>query len=122
LHKDLLGLRRDLLRSERAHIDGATLSSDLLVLRFFEPGATDRLLVLNLGPDADIAARAEPLVAPQRGREWAIEWSSEDVKYGGSGTPPLRPDRWLMPGYAAVLLAPCEAPAPPLRARRRQKA
>jgi maltooligosyltrehalose trehalohydrolase len=116
LHERLLRLRRELLRSERVHIDGATLSSDLLVLRFFETGTADRLLVVNLGPDADIAARAEPLVAPPRGREWAVEWSSEDVKYGGSGTPPLRPDRWLMPGYAAVLLTSYEASAPPPRA------
>jgi maltooligosyltrehalose trehalohydrolase len=34
-------------------------------------------------------------------------WSSEDPRYGGSGTPDLDTDEnWRIPGESAVLLAP----------------
>ena len=110
LHRDLLGLRRALLRAPVPQVEGATLSPHLLLLRYAAAGREDRLLVVNLGADADIMRCAEPLVAPPINRGWAIEWSSEASSYGGSGTPPLEPTRWLISGCAAVLLA---ATAPP---------
>jgi hypothetical protein len=50
---------------------------------------------------------AEPLVAPPSGAEWALEWSSDEPRYGGPGTPPpfTRAGLWL-PAEAAILVAP----------------
>ena len=37
-------------------------------------------------------------------------WSSEDCRYGGSGTPPLETRlNWIIPGHAAVALRPAPA-------------
>jgi maltooligosyltrehalose trehalohydrolase len=120
LHRDLLRLRRDLFASGFAGIDGATLSTDLLLVRYRRSTGDDRLLVVNLGTDTDIAPCAEPLVAPPAGHDWRIEWSSEAPAYGGGGTPPLEPARWLMPGFAAVLLAARPTAAETARPTRRR--
>ena len=49
----------------------------------------DRLLVVNLGRDLHLRQAPEPLLAPPEGRAWEMRWSSEDVIYGGCGTPAL---------------------------------
>jgi hypothetical protein len=38
-------------------------------------------------------------------------WSSEDVRYGGRGTPAVEDEegRWKIPGEAAVVLRPIKA-------------
>jgi maltooligosyltrehalose trehalohydrolase len=112
LHKDLLRLRREdaVLRSR---IDGAVLSDEALVLRFFDHRGDDRVLFVNLGRDLKLDPVPEPLTAPLEGRIWSVEWSSEDPAYGGTGTPP--PDTtkdWVVPGHAAVLLRPSEPKGP----------
>jgi len=49
----------------------------------------------------------EPLLAPPEFMRWKIIWSSENPKYGGSGTPPMDTlDNWYIPGHAAVVLGP----------------
>jgi maltooligosyltrehalose trehalohydrolase len=108
LHQDLLALRRTdpvfgALPRERP--EGATLNDDAFLLRFGR-GADVRLLVVNLDNDLVLARAAEPLVAPPEGTTWSLLWSSESPAYGGGGTPPPEPDRWLIPGHAAVVLAP----------------
>ncbi len=49
----------------------------------------------------------EPLLAPPEESQWEMLWSSESARYGGSGTPePETDEGWLIPGHAAILLAP----------------
>jgi maltooligosyltrehalose trehalohydrolase len=88
-------------------MDGAVLSENAFVLRFFHPANGDRLLIVNLGRDLDLEPAPEPLLAPPaRGSQGRPIWSSEDPKYGGTGTAPLdTDDKWQIPGEAAVLLA-----------------
>jgi maltooligosyltrehalose trehalohydrolase len=69
--------------------------------------ALDRLLVVNLDPDLDIGALAEPLVAPPAGHEWYAAWCSEEARYGGSGVAASTPPARLMAtGHAATIFMP----------------
>jgi maltooligosyltrehalose trehalohydrolase len=110
LHRALLELRRDdpVFRfSRRRGMDGAVLSASAFVLRFFGDAAGDRLIVVNLGRDCQITPAPEPLLAPPADCAWELAWSSDDVKYGGCGTPPLETDAgWFLPGEATVVLRP----------------
>jgi maltooligosyltrehalose trehalohydrolase len=114
LHRDLLRLRRTepAFRAQRiGGVDGAVLGSEAFVLRFFGDlpgGMEDRLLVVNLGRDLRLHPAPEPLLAPPEGGRWETLWSSEDPRYGGSGTPPLDTvdANWHVPGRAAAVLVP----------------
>lgn len=111
LHRNLLRLRRDdpvISRQGADGLDGAVLSSDCFVLRFFSPGyGNDRLLVINLGVEMKYDPSPEPLLGPPEGMEWRKLWSSEDAQYGGCGTAALdTEENWRIPGHAAVLLHP----------------
>jgi maltooligosyltrehalose trehalohydrolase len=111
LHRDLIALRSSDPALRAGHtggvMDGAVLSANAFVLRFFHPADGDRLFVVNLGRDLILEPAPEPLLAPPaRGSHWHPVWSSEDPKYGGQGTAPLdTDDNWQIPGEAAVLLA-----------------
>jgi len=109
-HRDLLRLRRatPVLRAQRpGGVDGAVLSAQAFVLRYFGGGVADRLLVINLGSDLNLNPAPEPLLAPPEQLGWQVEWSSEDPKYGGGGTPPMETEQnWWIPGRAAILLKP----------------
>ncbi len=107
LHRDLLALRRQdaVVRAPR-RVDGAVIDTAAFVLRFFGD-REDRLLVVNLGCDLDLASLSEPLIAPPPGARWASAWSSEAVRYGAQGTAPLRSAaEWHIPGESATLLVP----------------
>ncbi len=110
LHRDLLRLRREdpvfrAQRSDRLH--GAVLGSEAFILRFFGEAGDDRLLVVNLGRGLHLDPAPEPLLAPPAERRWTVLWSSEDPRYGGTGTPPLdTEENWRLPGHAAVVLMP----------------
>ncbi|MBI4447071.1 MAG: malto-oligosyltrehalose trehalohydrolase [Acidobacteria bacterium] len=108
LHRDLLRLRREdpVFQAQlSSRIDGAVLARDAFVLRFFGEQGDDRLLVVNLGIDLDLTPSPEPLLAPPRSRHWQILWSSEDVAYGGVGTPSIEfLGRWRFPACSAVLM------------------
>jgi maltooligosyltrehalose trehalohydrolase len=111
LHRDLLRLRREdptFRLQERRGVDGAVLGPESLVLRFFgRSPAEDRLLLLNLGADLDCSPMPEPLLAPPEATRWQLAWSSEDVRYGGVGTPSLRLEAaWLLPGQTTCVLTP----------------
>jgi maltooligosyltrehalose trehalohydrolase len=112
LHKDLLRLRREdgVFGARRARVEGAVLADEAFVLRFFGAQAgDDRLLLVNLGTDLNLAAAPEPLLAPPEGKLWDALWSSEDPLYGGGGTAPLDgPDNWRLPGHSAVAMGPAE--------------
>jgi maltooligosyltrehalose trehalohydrolase len=105
LHRDLIALRRadPVFRAARP-VDGAVLSAQAFVLRFFGEGG-DRLLIVNLGGDLALARAPEPLLAPPEGARWKLAWCSEDARYGGEGTPdPGLGGAWHIPGECALVL------------------
>ncbi len=110
LHRDLIRLRREepVFRAQlRRGLDGAVLGPEAFVLRFFGEGGDDRLLVVNFGLDLRLDPAPEPLLAPAESMRWKIIWSSENPKYGGSGTPSMDTlANWYIPGHAAVVLGP----------------
>ena len=108
LTRDLLALRkRDPVfgaqAAERMH--GAVLGPEAFALRFFGEQGDDRLLLVNLGLDLLLSRAPEPLLAPPRHAHWQLLFSTEDPRYGGSGTPPLDAYESLrLHGHAAVVL------------------
>jgi maltooligosyltrehalose trehalohydrolase len=106
-HRDLLALRRDdpvLASAGHLGVHGAVLAPEALLLRYEGAAAGVRLLIVNLGRDLDLTPVPEPLLAPPPGSEWAVQWSSESVRYGGQGTPPVDlPEHCHFPGEAALL-------------------
>ena len=108
LHRDLLHLRRGdpvIQAAADRRLDGAVIARGAFILRYFGDAAGDRLLVVNLGCDLDLRPVPEPLIAPPSGCRWEVAWSSESPRYGGGGTPPVRPHSHLhVPGAAAILL------------------
>lgn len=107
LYRDLLKLRRDdpVFRAPRAGgVDGAVLGAEAFVLRFFGNQRDDRLLLVNLGNDLRFDSIPEPLLAGGEDCNWKLLWSSEDPRYGGSGTPPLGEQGWRIPGHSTLVL------------------
>ena len=99
-------------------LDGAVLTPQAFVLRFFGPhgnGHTsgcrdDRLLLVNLGAQVELPILPEPLLAPPYGYRWQTSWSSEDRLYGGGGTPEIfLTDGWRLPGECACVMSPTES-------------
>lgn len=110
LHRDLLRLRRydTVFSSPRfAGVDGAVLSPDAFILRYFGNSSEDtRLLIFNFGTDFTLNPTPEPLLAPPEGLEWEILWTSESPRYGGGGTPPFSIEHWNVLGHATMALIP----------------
>lgn len=110
LHRDLLRLRREepLFSRQDRQLDGAILGAESFMVRFFSEGyRDDRILVVNLGAQLDVNPSPLPLLGPPENCEWQVQWSTEDPKYGGNGTPALDSDlNWVIPGHAAVVLKP----------------
>lgn len=110
LHRDLLRTRRNdsVFNTPRlGGIDGAVLSHDAFLLRYFGDYEDARLLIVNFGVDLHLTPIPEPLLASPKGTQWEILWSSEDPRYGGGGTPPLSTDQyWRALGHAAIVLIP----------------
>ena len=108
LHRDLMHLRRTdpvLRAAGRQRPDGAILAPDAFLLRYAGGEDGDRLLIVNLGCDLDLRPVPEPLLAPPLESRWQMQWSSASPKYGGLGTPPVRPHSHLhVPGESAILL------------------
>jgi maltooligosyltrehalose trehalohydrolase len=108
LYRDLLQLRReDPAIRDYKFFDGAVLGEHAFLLRYF--CGDDRLLLVNLGPNLHLNPAPEPLLAPLDGMGWRVLWSSENPKYGGTGTPPIETTaNWIIPGHSAILLKPDE--------------
>jgi maltooligosyltrehalose trehalohydrolase len=108
LHKDLMTLRREdpvFRQPRRGGVDGAVLSAESFLLRYFGRDHGDRLLLVNLGRDLHLDPAPEPLLAPPQNSCWTVIWSSEDARYGGYGTyPPESEDNWRLPGNSAIVL------------------
>jgi maltooligosyltrehalose trehalohydrolase len=107
LHRDLLHLRREdrVIALPATVVDGAVIGPEAFVLRFFGPSGDDRLLVVNLGTDLSLVPNPEPLLAPPARGSWRELWSSEDPRYGGSGTPEsdVR-GPWTLAAHSALFL------------------
>lgn len=137
LHRDLLALRRSdacLCRAQKQRsVDGAVLSPEAFVLRFFgeqDDGRGDRLLVVNLGRVLHLDPAPEPLLAAPTPAGWRVHWSSQDPRYGGIGTldpdaaqaardvpgrtVPRPFDNWRVQGDTALLLVPATDSEEPL--------
>jgi maltooligosyltrehalose trehalohydrolase len=117
LHRDLIALRRDdptlracIMASDRNQFDAAVLTDHALVLRYFGARAGDRLIVINLGPDLELTAAPEPLLAPPLRQAWCRTWSSEDPRYGGTVAADQSTDvnGWRLPGYCTMLFVPID--------------
>jgi maltooligosyltrehalose trehalohydrolase len=115
-HRDLIQLRACdpvIVQQDGSKIDGATLSEQAFVLRWFDAEHGDRLLVVNLDRELPLTPPSEPLLAPTHGANWQLLWSSEDPRYGGHGvTTPVADDGhgdWRLPAQSAVLLVEAEA-------------
>jgi maltooligosyltrehalose trehalohydrolase len=109
LHCDLIRLRREdkVFSAQRGdRIEGAVLGPEAFLLRFFGENNDDRLLFVNLGCDFIWSPMAEPLVAPPTGSDWTILWTSENPRYGGSGTGQLNTKFLRIPGHAAFVVKP----------------
>ncbi|HUI81139.1 MAG TPA: malto-oligosyltrehalose trehalohydrolase [Bryobacteraceae bacterium] len=115
LYRDLLKLRREdpvFRRQKQGAIDGAVLSAEALLVRYFSSNGEDRLLLINLGGDLHLDPAPEPLLAPPRDCVWELLWSSENPRYGGGGTPRLDSEgNWRIPGHAAVAMRPVPEPS-----------
>src|SRR5471032_3328075 len=113
LHKELMRLCREdpVFRAQTPRVvDGAVLSAEAFLLRFFGENGDDRLLLVNLGVDLLLDPAPEPLLAPPERKLWDLLWSSEDPRYEGTGTPPVDSDcNWRVPGNSAVVMRPVEA-------------
>jgi maltooligosyltrehalose trehalohydrolase len=124
MHRDLLSLRREdtVFGAPAGGVDGAVLSDEAFVLRFFGENNDDRLLLVNLGLDLRLTPAPEPLLAPPDTMEWRLIWSSEDPRYGGTGAPTLdTEENWILPGHAAMALGPALIPEEKVLEARRQR-
>ena len=110
LHQDLLTIRREdpVFAAQRpGGLDGAVLALEAFVIRYFGGAHGDRLLLVNLGRELSIDPCPEPLLAPPAGSSWMVQWSSEDPRYGGFGTPPVEGEAgWHLPGESAIVMRP----------------
>ena len=118
LHRDLIALRRDdpvFATAASRVVDGAVLANEAFVLRYFDDDARDRLIIVNFGRELEHAPIPEPLLAPPESAEWKLQWSSEDVAYGGEGTAPSeREGAWRIPAHSALVFAARGEAAPAL--------
>lgn len=111
MFRDLLRLRREdpvFRQQKQGAVDGAVLSPDAFMLRYFGE-EDDRLLIVNLGPDLHLDIAPEPLLAPPEDREWDVLWSSEAPQYGGCGVPQADTvENFYFPGHTTLVLKPAE--------------
>jgi maltooligosyltrehalose trehalohydrolase len=116
-HAEMWHLIHDVLQlrpKDPSAPEGAVLSADAFVLRYF---SDDLLIIVNFGLDLPLHPAPEPLLAPPADCEWEVVWSTEAPKYGGRGV--LRSDpNWIAPGHATIVLKPCGG-AEPARPTRR---
>jgi maltooligosyltrehalose trehalohydrolase len=107
LYTDLLSLRHgdrvlSALGTTDVIVDTSAPTSNLLLLRY-TVGDDSRLLLLNVGPLTTFEMN-DPLVAPERGRQWEIVFCSELAAYGGNGVHTFTHDScWRLQAHCAWL-------------------
>ncbi len=112
---DVLRLRRERPRVDGTRVlDGSAPDASLLVLRYFGEEDGDWLLLLNAGPDRDIAAMSDPLIAPPSRQEWRLRWCSETPRYGGQGTMRWTQGSWPLPGHSLLVMEAIDATDHPI--------
>jgi maltooligosyltrehalose trehalohydrolase len=115
MYRDLTTLRRHdaSLGQHAVRVAGSTVDGQTLLLRFIgRVPHEDRLLVVNLGPDANLGCIPDPLVAPPELFEWAVLWSSEDRAYGGVGIAgQCQPAKLVATGRATTVFRPTLVPS-----------
>jgi maltooligosyltrehalose trehalohydrolase len=114
MYRDLLTLRReDPGLGRQPGMVGATAGVRTLILRtIVDSVADERLVVVNLAPDLNLAALPLPVVAPPAGHQWSAFWCSEDLRYGGSGIAGGAPPAQVMAtGHATTVYAPRAVPS-----------
>lgn len=107
LYKDLILLRKkDPVFSsvKNITIDGAVLSADAFLIRYFGGKLGDRLIIVNFGPNLTYNPSPEPLLASRENMQWEFLWSSESVTYGGTGVPPINTLHLTIPGHSSLIL------------------
>jgi maltooligosyltrehalose trehalohydrolase len=105
LYKTLLALRKkDPTLSQPHHLDGS-VCGNLLLIRYFGKGNDDRLVICNMGKDLQVSSLADPLFAPPLDKKWELLFSSNDIGYGGNGTPAWGSPFWDMPAYTTYVLS-----------------
>jgi maltooligosyltrehalose trehalohydrolase len=83
-----------------------------LTLRFDGGERGDRLLLTNFGADRQLDIMPEPLLAPSAHARWELVFSSEDVIYGGQGTPAIdADDTFFLPARCTLYLRACPSGA-----------
>jgi maltooligosyltrehalose trehalohydrolase len=108
LHRDLLALRRTdpvlkMAGSGGVEVDASSVDDAVFFLRYRGDG--DRLLVVNLGVEAQLELMNDPLLAPPRDGTWVLAWSSDAVEYGGPGTVDFTADApWRVPARSLAVL------------------
>ncbi len=102
-HKDLIRLRTSdpVFRAmSSVKIDGAVLDDRTFIVRYFADG-NDRVLIVNLDKDLHLKSIPEPLLAPPKGCQWQVQFSSSP-----GACPPNQDGEWHIPAESAILLSP----------------
>ena len=101
LYRSALRLRRELPTLGDGPMTWLPSAPEVLA---FARGA-DFACVVNLGTDLSMVPNPEPLLAPPAQGSWVELWSSEDPRYGGSGTPEsdVR-GPWTLAAHSALFL------------------
>jgi maltooligosyltrehalose trehalohydrolase len=115
MYRDLTRLRREdaSLGQHAVRLAGSTLDDRSLLLRFIGRVAhEDRLVVVNLGFDLELACAPDPLVAPPELFEWSMLWCSEDREYGGVGIAgSCQPMKLVATGQSTTVFRPILVPS-----------
>jgi maltooligosyltrehalose trehalohydrolase len=114
MYRDLTTLRRNdaALGQHAKRLAGSTLDEHTLLLRYIGHAAhEDRLVIVNLERDVDVACVPDPLVAPPELFEWSVLWCSEDRAYGGVGIAgSCLPAKLVATGQATTVFRPVLVP------------
>lgn len=104
--RDLIHLRKEdpiFKKMSKNEIDGAVLTNDAFLIRYFGKEA-DRLLIVNFGADHYFNPSPEPLLVAGVNKEWQLLFSSEAFAYDGEGTPEINIPFWKILGHSAIVL------------------
>ena len=123
LTKELLRIRNSdpsFRSATRRALDGAVLGPHAFVLRYFLRNASDRLLLINFGPELRLPTIPEPLVGSPPHQKWKTQLSTEQYEFGGGGVAPVITDSdgWRIPAECAVFMALTTSPLQPVQEKK----